>query len=266
MRFFKYLFFFSLFIIVNCSGPETLTVESVDTPPEIDGSLTDWNLTRTQLKSSSSIDYYASQHGDFLYLFVDVKSPMKDAALRQSGLIVYLSTSESSRKRKGIGYPPGSLNLLREYPVQFEGFTTEPDWGRKPENQELLENLSEDLFSSVMVIERPAGSNDPEYGFIDKSQLEIDGFELARNEDSRNMSLEMKIPLSETSFYNIQSGRIWLGFAVEPPNFDFPEENTGSVTRNQADYGRRSTARASRNLAITRSLGQSDEWFILEFN
>lgn len=262
----KFLLLSALLLFLGCSGPSKLSVPAYDTAPSIDGDMSDWNTTESLLKSSEEADYYAGRSGDFLYVFIDVKSPMKNAAIRQSGLIFYLNDSEDNRKQKGLGFPPGTLNMLREYPVQFEAFTTEPQWGQNPQNQDLLTNLSDDLFSTVMVVERPDGSSRAEYGFIEKTRIEIDGFEIAADTTRRNMALELKIPLQGSSFYNVSGNEIWLGLSIEPPLFDFPDQNSGSVTQTQRMdmYGRRPQSRASRNLAITRSLGQSDEWFILE--
>jgi hypothetical protein len=262
----KLLLISCFLLLLGCSGTEKLSVSTTDRTPTVDGNLIDWNTTESLLKSTAEVDYYVSRSGEFLYVFVDVKAPMKNAAIRQSGLIFYLNDSEGNRRQKGLGFPPGTLNLLREYPVQFEAFTSEPQWAQNPQNQELMNSLGEGLFSTVMVVERPEGSNRPEFGFIEKTRMEIDGFEIAADTTRRNIALELKIPLQGSSFYNVSGDEVWFGLSIEPPQFDFPDNNNNSVTQNQRRdlYGRRTQSRASRNLAITRSLGQSDEWFILD--
>lgn len=258
-----FLFLIPLIAFINCSGPEQLAVYEQDQAIEVDGNLTNWNTDQTLLKSASDVDYYATVYGNNLYLFVDVKGIVKHNGILKSGLIVYLSASEENRKRTGIAYPPGSYNLLRDYPNSFESFTTEAEWSRKPENTEMLENLEEDMYSSIMIVERPDGSNHPEYGFIDKSQLEVDGIEIAVNEDSRYISIEMKIPLGETPLFNLAKNKLWLGFSIEPPEFNFRDESTSTSSRQRDRYGQRSRREANMRYTISRNLGQSEDWFII---
>lgn len=255
-------------VLLNCSGPEQLTVHNEDQPIAVDGNLLNWNTDNAILKSSPEIDYYAANDGNNLYLFIDIKGPMKNNAVSGSGLIVYLSNSKDNRKRSGLGYPPGTYNLLREYPNAFKAFTSEMDWSQSPENRELLTTLSENQFSNIMIVERPTGSNDPEYGFIDRTQLEVDGFEIAADEDSRLMSIEMKIPLGETSLFNLDKNKdIWLGFSIEPPDFNFRDEASTSMSQNRRDrYGRQSQQAATMQYNLSRNLGGGDDWFIISID
>lgn len=258
-----FVFLIPFIVLINCSGPEQLSVFQEDQALEVDGNLTNWNTNETLLKSTSEVDYFAATYGNNLYIFVDVKGLVKHSGILKSGLIVYFGTSEDNRRRTGIAYPPGSYNLLREYPNSFESFTTEVEWSRKPENTEMLENLQEEMFSSVMIVERHDESNRPEYGFIDKSQLEVDGIEIATNRDQRYLTIEMKIPLGETPLFNLSSNKIWLGFSIEPPEFNFRDESS-NVSRNQRDsYAERSRREANMRYAISRNLGQGQDWFII---
>lgn len=254
-----------LIVLMNCSGPQQLTVHQQDQLIEVDGSLSNWNTNEALLKSDNGVDYYATVVGNNLYLFVDVKGIMKYSAITKSGLIVYLSDSEENRKNSGLAFPVGSFNLLRQYPNAFEEFTTDMEWTRQPENTELLEDLSEQLFTNIMIVERPLGNNDPEYGFIDKSQLEIDGFEIAGNEEQRFISMEMKIPLGETSLFNLTQDKIWLGFSIEPPDFNFRDESSSTPSQRES-YGRRSQRQANINYAMSRNLGEGDIWFLINLN
>lgn len=257
-----FLLFLPFITLINCTGPKQIAVYEQDQPLEVDGNLTNWNTNESLLRSASDVDYYATVHENNLYLFVDVKGLIKHSGILKSGLIVYLSSSEENRKRTGISYPPGSYNLLREYPGSFEEFTTDVEWSRKPENTEMLQNLQDGMYSSVMIVERPNSSNRPEYGFIDKSQLEVDGIEIAVNEERRYLSLEMKIPLGETPLFNLANDKIWLGFSIEPPQFNFREE-TSSVTNRRDSYADRSRREANMRYAISRNLGQGEDWFII---
>lgn len=260
------MFTVSLMMFLSCSGTEQFTVFEEDQALEVDGNLTNWNTDETLLKSTSEVDFYATTYGNNLYLFIDVKGLIKHSGILKSGMIVYLSSSEENRRRTGIAYPPGSYNLLRQYPNSFESFTTDVEWSRQPENTETLENLTNDMYSSIMIVERPDGSNRPEYGFIDKSQLEVDGIEIAANQDRRYISIEMKIPLGETPLFNLSQDKIWVGFSIEPPDFNFRDESSNVSSRQRDSYGERSRREANMRYAISRNLGQGEDWFIINLD
>ena len=164
-----------------------------------------------------------------------MKDILKQSAISKSGLIVYLSSSEENRKRTGIAYPPGSYNLLREYPNTFETFRTDMAWSREPKNTELLENLREEMYESIMIVERPGDSNRPEYGFVDRSQIEV----------------------------NLDSNNLWLGFSIEPPDFNFRLENNSTSSMRQDRYGDQSRREANMRYAISRNLGRGEDWYII---
>lgn len=250
---------------ISCSGTKQVTVYQKNESLPIDGSLAGWVTANTLLNDSEDIRYHAYLHDDVLYLFADVRNPMLDRAIRQSGLIVYLSNSEQQRRAVGIGYPTGTFNLLREYPGAYNGFTTDPEWSRKPENTELMRSLGDQIFERVMIVERYDGSSRPEYGFIGKSQIEIDGVEVATDPDRRLISLEMKIPLDGSTLYRAQKGNLWLGFALEPPVFRMRNDDAmANQQQPRGMYGQRSRS-VQRQSSQPRMLSR-DDWFILRFD
>ncbi len=250
---------------ISCSGTKQITVHQKGESLPIDGSLAGWVTGNTLINDSEDIRYHAYIHDDILYLFADVRSQMLDMAIRQSGLIVYLSNSEENRRAVGIGYPTGTFNLLREYPGAFNGFTTDPEWSRKTENVELMRSLGDQIFERVMIVERYDGSSRPEYGFVEKSQIEIDGVEIASDPDRRLISLEMKIPLDGSTLFRAQKGDLWLGFALEPPTFRMRSDND-AIANQQARgmYGNRNRNQ-HRQRSQPRMLSR-DDWFILRFD
>jgi len=257
-------FLILILLLTACSSTQQISVHHLDESITVDGSLSDWNTTDALLKETDNIRYFAAIHDEFLHLFIDVRSPFKENTIRQLGMIVYLSNSESDRKNVGIAYPPGTFNLLRDNPGAFNSFLTDQEWGQNPENVELMNDLSEDLFSRVMIVERPDGSN-AEYGFVELSRLEIDGFEIYADEERSRMSIEMRIPINDSSIFNLRQEDLWVGFAIEPPRFRFRNESDMSATRQQrGGYGQR------RPMMRPRSSGQSlpneEEWFILSFD
>ncbi len=256
---------FLFFLFSGCGSTNTFTPHQQSSPLSIDGSLSDWDTNRTLFESRSEANYYASFDDDFIYLFVDIKSPYKDRAIRQSGFIIYLSDNEDQRKRIGVGFPAGSFNLLRENPGAFSSMIRDNEWFSKPENRETLERLSENLFSRVMIVERHDGSSNPEYGFVEKSQLEVDGIEIVANTDSRNLSIEMKIPRNGSSIFEFSEQRLWLGFAIEPPNFRRQNESSYSTSNNNRDMHGTRQQRAPRQ-NMTRAFGAMERWYKLDMS
>lgn len=271
MKYHSLSFLFILLLFVTaCSSPETLTVSEKNNPITINGNLTGWDTGSSIIKSDNELNIYATREDHFLYLFVDVRGILKDRAMRQSGFIVYIGDSKDNRRNKGIGFPSGTFNLLRENPGVYQSFLNDREWSQNPANREMLENLSENIFSRVMVIERYDGS-DTQYGFIDLDQLSIDGLEIATNEDRRLLSIEMKIPVDGSSVYDVNSDRIWVGFVIDPPNFriSHSEYEADAQHQRRGQMGNRQPSRntsAQRESALRRNLGEYEEWFILRLN
>lgn len=270
----KYFFYTSLLIVltiaVGCSGPQTLTITEKNSDLTIDGNLSDWNTGNSLIKSDGDLNIYAKNDSEFLYLFIDVRNAIKDRAMQRSGFIVYIGDTKDTRKDRGIGFPSGSFNLLRENPGVYQSFLNDPEWSQKPANRETLENLSENVFDRVMIVERFDG-NDTNYGFIDLEQLNVDGFQIAKSESGRFTSIEMKIPIDGSSIYNVDSDRLWVGFTVEPPRFRMQDNQYDASNRQQrrGQYGNRQprqNTRAQQESALRRNLGEYEEWFILRIN
>ena len=258
-----FVFLFTFFSA--CGSTNTFTPHQQSSSLSIDGNLSDWNTNQSLFESRDEAYYYASYDDDFIYLFIDIKSPYKDRAIRQSGIIIYLSDNEDQRKRIGVGFPAGSFNLLRENPGAFSSMVRDTDWFSKPENRETLERLSENLFSRVMIVERFDGSSNPEYGFVDKSQLEVDGIEIAADTDSRHLSIEIKIPRDGSSIFQFSEQRLWLGFAIEPPNFRQQTESSYSTSHNNRNmHGTRQQRAPRQNLA--RAFGAMERWYQLDMS
>lgn len=263
VQFFCLLFFTA--ILISCSGTKQVTVVQKNEALPVNGALTGWATENTLINSSDEINYHAYLHDDNLHIFVDVRNPRLDAAIRQSGLIVYLSNSEENRRRVGIGYPVGSFNLLRESPSAYNSFTTDVEWMGKPENVERMRGLLNQIYSKVMIVERYDGSSNAEYGFVEMHLVEIDGIQIASDQERRLISLEMKIPLDGSTIYNVEKGNIWIGFALEPPNFRF--RNTDTMMNDQQSrgmYGQRQRT-VQRQSAQPRMMSR-DDWYILRFN
>jgi len=254
-------------VLISCSGSKSITIHQSAESLPVDGSLSGWQTANTLLNSADDIHYHAYVHDENLYLFIDVRDLYVDLAIRQSGLVVYVSNSEERRRETGIGYPTGTFNLLRNFPGAYTSFTTDEEWVQKPENTEMMRELSKEVFDRVMIVERFDGGN-AEYGFVTMNQLEIDGIRIATDQNRRFISLEMKIPLDGSTIYNAVNGDLWVGFSIEPPIFRFRSDTETMSSRQQQamsgyNYGGRGAQ--TRNRSQGRFLSKND-WFQLNLN
>lgn len=267
-----FLVFISFVTLSGCSSSRTVTAPKTDTSLSIDGNLNDWQTGESLIENTESISYYATYDDNFLYLFVDIKSPFTENSIQNSGFTIYLNHSKDLRKRIGVSFPTGSFNLLREDPGTYQTFLSDSDWFNNPGNQEFLKELAEDNFERIMITERADGKSNPDYGFTDRSQLEVDGFEIATNDDSRLTTIEMRIPIDGTSIFGIQKESLWLGFAIEPPNFVINDSQYDATAqnRNQGRYGNRSRYRqpsaSDQRRVLSRNLGEYERWYQLDMN
>jgi len=253
-------------LIVACSGSRTISTPATDQALTINGNLSGWHLEESLVERSEAVSYYATHDNEFLYLYVDVRSPAMNNAIRQSGFIIYLSSDENNRKKAGLAFPSGTFNLLREDPGAYSSFLNDPEWGHNPQNRERLQNLEEEIFDRVMIVERSGGS-DRNHGFINKDQLLIDGIEIAAEEGRRLMGIEMRVPLNESSLFNLEGDKIWLGFEIDPPNIRL-QNNDDSMNRQQG-YGnqrRTSQSRGNRQAGLRQQMGQYEQWYQLNLS
>lgn len=257
------ILFSLLFIISACSGTKTITTSKVESEKTIDGNLSGWNLSESLIESSEAVNYYAAYSDDYLYLYVDLKSLGFERAMRNSGFIIYLSSDRDRRKNRGIGFPSGTFNLLREYPDQYRSFLNDPEWGQNRANRELMNDLSNENFSRVLVVERREGSSSAQYGFVSHTQLESDGISMVVNNDRRLFGIELRVPLDGDSIYEIRKGEVWLGFSIEPPDFRMRNSFDSSNPS-----GRENMQRGNRNTntrhGMQQRLGQYEKWFKLK--
>ncbi|MFO7846393.1 MAG: hypothetical protein R6V27_07520 [Balneolaceae bacterium] len=269
MYYIKNLFLLSLFLILmsGCSGSKTVVTPYSENGPEIDGNLTGWNLESSLIERTDVANYYASFDEEYLYLYIDIRSLAHNQAIRQSGLIIYLSSSEENRKEKGIAYPSGTFNLLRENPGTYQSLLNDSEWLQQPQNRQTLEQLEDDIFDRVMIVEE--SGSDRNHGFIDKDRLQIDGIQIASGNDSRLMSIEMRIPINNQSVYNLSGDRnIWLGFEVSPPNFRIQNDNNSNSASQRGYEQNQGRTQPSNNQRseIRRRMGQYEEWYNLSLN
>lgn len=254
------------FLIISCSGSRTVTTPATDRSLSVDGNLTGWNLEQSVVEQTDAVNYYATHDNEFLYLYIDVRSPAKNNAIRQSGFIIYLSSSEEHRKQVGIAFPSGSFNLLREDPGAYNSFLNDQEWRENPRNIELLQNFEEEIFDRIMIVERN-GSSERNHGFINKDQLMIDGIEIAAEDGRRLMGIEMRVPLNEASLYNLNGNKIWLGFEIDPPNIRMQDDQ--SSMNQQQQYGgqrRVSQNRGNRQGNLRQRMGQYERWYQLNLS
>lgn len=223
-------------------------------------------MQESLIDKSDIADYYVTHDKEFIYLYIDVKSPGHNQAMKQSGFIIYINSSEENRNQIGLAFPSGTFNLLRQNPVDFEAFTTDQDWFQEPQNRKRLETLEPQIFDRVMIVERTGP--DANYGFVDKERLQIDGIEISSGEDRRLISIEMRVPLNSSSIYSLNGDQFWLGFEIDPPNFRI--QNNDNTSSRQQGYGRRRGSRGSNmtrmNMNMRQRMGQYQQWYHLDLS
>ncbi|WP_340106906.1 hypothetical protein [Rhodohalobacter sp. 8-1] len=253
-------------LLTGCSGTKTISTPQAVQPPEIDGNISDWDMQKSMIDRSDVADYYATYDEEFIYLYIDVKSPGHSQAMKQSGFIIYINSSEENRDQIGLAFPSGTFNLLRENPAEYEAFTTDQEWFQEPQNRERLESLESQIFDRVMIVERMGP--DTNYGFVDKERLQIDGIEMSSGENRRLISIEMRVPLNSSSIYSLNGDQFWLGFEIDPPNFRIQNNDNTSSRRQQQGYGR---GRATQGSSMTRMnmrqrMGQYRQWYHVDLS
>lgn len=253
-------------VLAACSGTKTITTSKTDRDITVDGNLSGWDLEKSTVETTDSFNYYATFDDDFLYLFVDVKSLAYNNAMKQSGFIIYLADSKEKRNHAGIGFPSGTFNLLRENPGTYQAFLNDSEWSQNASNRQLLEELEEDIFNRIMVIER-SDNTDAQRGFVNKDQLEVDGINIEVEEGRRLMGIELRVPLDGSSVYRISGDRIWLGFEIDPPNFRI-EENDQPISGQQryGQNGRDHQNRTSTQSSRKQRMGQYERWYQLHLS
>jgi len=246
------------FIISACSSTETLTIPKSELEPEVDGNLANWDRSNSMLEQTDGASFHAYYTENYLYVFVDVRNQTMHRAITDMGLTFYLAHKRDDRHRYGIAYPSGTMNLMRENPGAYRGLTTDPEWMQSASNRRLLSDLEPYIFDRIMIVERFNGRSSAQHGFVDYEQLEAEGIEFATNPERRNYGIEMRIPLDGSSVFGIEKKNLWIGFAIEPPDFrrQSPYYNEGhGMTR---DRQQRQRPRQQR------SQSSYEKWYRLE--
>ncbi|MFU8813313.1 MAG: hypothetical protein ACNA78_10125 [Balneolaceae bacterium] len=252
-----------MFLIQACSGTKSLQLQNQSSPITVNGTLADWQTSGAVVDETEFANIYATRQGDNLYLYIDAKSPRFEQSVRQSGLTIFLNHSKDNRKEIGIAFPAGTFNLLREHPAQYRSFINDPEWMQQPGNQQLLQDLESSLYDRVMIVDN-AGTSAANHGFVDFTQLGADGIEIAINTERRFFGLEVKVPLSGVSLFDLNSSQpIWFGMAVDPPTFRMQSQFD---TTREAGMGRTDgrQARQPTSNDIRQMLGQLENWYRLD--
>jgi len=262
----RYFLFIPL-LIIGCSNAKVVSIPSTDSPPEVDGFIGNWNIAESELESTDLFRYLATYDDEHLYLFIEFRSLFYHEAAKRSGFIVYLSNDQKNRRARGVAFPSGSFNLLRENPGMYDTFISDPEWIQKPDSQRMLENMELDNYHRLMIIDKRTRKSNPSYGFANIEQVEAEGTLLRVNPDSRLTTLELKIPLDGSAPFQINKGNLWIGFAIEPPEFRLGNTDIAAAPTEMDRYYRQQYGQNVRTANITqrhnlqRRMGQFDSWF-----
>lgn len=264
------------------AGGARADVAQTDGAPTIDGTPSEWTLDQTMLERNDLFNFHAASDGEFLYLYVEVLSQFHQFALRRSGFTVYLSNDPKNRRKRGVSYPSGTFNLLRDDPGFYDEFLRNPEWMQKPENQEFMERLDTQVFELATMSERRESKGRPVFANYPLGMVQSEGALVAVDTTRRTMGIEWRIPLDGTAPFQLRKGETVIGFAIEPPRFVFQDEGQQSMGGagyygNDYRYGgyggygggysrRARYSQADRAMGMRRAMGEYEKWFTVRFD
>ncbi len=292
----KPLSLFSTFILalltismLGCSGSKnTTTLSSMDATLSLDGEPTEWDLESTRLLMDDRFHIYASKNstGDVLYVYINVASPFLQEAVKRSGLTLYLSSDKDNPEARGVTYPSGTFNLLRDNPGFYDDFLRDREWLGKKENIDNLQASEPRIYETATLKEKYDKKSTQDAANVPLSMVQSEGTVIGLDTVQTGLSLEWMIPLDQTAPFQVSSGELIMGIAIEPPMFVFrsDEDITQPSSRvgqgyggygyggygyggyGQGRYGRRPQRRApsDQGHAVRRSLGETEVWFTLK--
>lgn len=270
----------------GCSGSKnTASLSTMDASMTMDGEPTEWDLESTRLLMDDRFHIYASKNTteDILYVYVNVASPFLQEAIKRSGLTLYLSSNKENPKARGVTYPSGTFNLLRDNPGFYDDFLRDKEWLGKKENIDQLRASEPRIYETATLKEKYDKKSSQDAANVPLSMVQSEGTVMGLDTLKTGLSLEWKIPLNRTAPFQVETGELIMGIAIEPPMFVFrndeditqPSSRVGQgVGRGgygyggygQGRYGRQPRRRtpSDQGPAIRRSLGETEVWFTLK--
>lgn len=193
--------------------------------PDIDGSLASWENTSELRNDLDELDLYVQHDDEFLYLLVNFRDRETFRQAEKFGFTVYFDARESLNRSFGITYPYGVVYGLRTVPGAREGFLQNPAWQARPENENLLQSVEQEMQDHALLAMRDDPDTELNPSMV--SHPELQAHSLLLNMD--HMTIEYRIPLETTrnrqfAIDPVDSESIRMGFVIDPPSF---EEITG---------------------------------------
>lgn len=279
-----------------CSGSKALTLHEVeprtsaitaatDLAITIDGTPSEWDLDATIVQRNQDFNIHAQTDQEHLYLYVEILNPFFNRAIRNSGFTVYLSPDPKNRKARGVTFPIGAFNLLRDNPGYYQDFLRDKEWFQSPANADYLVELHRKIFNDVMLTEQKEPKARAYTGNLPLSMIESEGTFVTADTSRRVTSFEWAIPMDGSAPFQIRGGELHLGFSIDPPRFNYPDESGNSVVGSPYDVGyggyggygyggygyggyggygrRRSAPPRSQSMTMRRALGEFETWFVI---
>lgn len=261
------------FYLQACQSSKPISIPSNEQEKTIDGEFNDWSYKNALIEENSDFNYYATTDGTYLYVYVTFNNQFYNNSIEDVGFTIYMSHNKDNKKRLGITYPLGATNALREMPSTRKEYLDKPDWLNKPQNKELWEELKKDNFKRAMFTQTLQPKEPPQRLIVELPQLKAHGINVEANQTRRLTRLEYRIPLHESKTHqfaaNPKDQQLYLGFAIEPPEFDLRDELDNNVERNlQSGYGGRTRNpnyyQVQRN--VSKSMGEYSKWFHIDLS
>lgn len=224
-RFSLFLFITSALFVTGCARGALVQSHYAPQPIEVNGDKAGWPSTGTFEQGNSEFDLFFANDGDFLYVYLSVKSPTLLTEIERYGLKLYFDNDRKFRRSFGVVYPIGLLEGLSKIPGARKEYLENPGWVNFPENARIVKSIEDDMHNQIMIVQR-LSKNDPIRALpIPIEALKAQGLEVSMYPQSRLLDLEMKIPLKSSRSQQFaidakQGNVIYFGIEVTPPTVD----------------------------------------------
>lgn len=132
--------FAGLLSVGACSSPPTLQTTSLSQAPSVDGALSEWGGSLTQV-GDRSVSMSAASADSLLYLAIVISDQALIRSVTKNGLVVWVDPTGTQSHTYGVRYPIGS-RAQRQGRTAPQSSSSEPTSGSSRRQQLLSSNLA----------------------------------------------------------------------------------------------------------------------------
>lgn len=224
-----------------CSSSREVQSSRAGQAMQIDGNFDDWPDGSTRSDISEDFDVAISNDDDFVYIGINFRNNRIWQQARDHGLRVYIDSNATFRRAFGIVFPVGIVSALGDIPGARKSYLENPNWQNLDRNARLVEQAEERMRDQVQIIRRSDKKERIRPVEVSMAQLEANGILVGMSEDSRVMSVELRIPIDDgdEDYFAIipdRGGTFNVDFEIEPISYeDLTGEAVGYRTVDASD-------------------------------